>query len=150
MIQLGQLWAETSRHLHLLHRRKKRQAAGADKIPPSFTPVPRTNQPTRAITHPGMSPTGNPLNSAGAPLKNRFAALQQEPLTETSPSHNMRYETRSTQLPPKVTQKPNILPKVLIVGDGAVNGIYCFCSAERTKVLCFLYDTQINQRKYSH
>uniref|UniRef100_A0A096MEZ7 OSK domain-containing protein n=1 Tax=Poecilia formosa TaxID=48698 RepID=A0A096MEZ7_POEFO len=104
--------------------------------PSTSTPtlLSRTKRPAQASKH---------SDSVGIPLKNRFSALQ--PLSETSPS-NINNEARQTHPPPKTpkdkatTRKTKGMPKVLIVGDEAVNGISHVCNPKKT-VVSFLGDT---------
>ncbi|XP_043969725.1 hyaluronan-binding protein 2-like [Gambusia affinis] len=68
---------------------KNKQAAATKTVPP--TPLPRTERPAQTSKH---------SDTLGIPLKNRFSALQPEPLSETSPS-NINNEARPTHPPPK-------------------------------------------------
>uniref|UniRef100_A0A3B5Q7B4 SGNH hydrolase-type esterase domain-containing protein n=1 Tax=Xiphophorus maculatus TaxID=8083 RepID=A0A3B5Q7B4_XIPMA len=115
--------------------KKNKQAAATKMVPP--TPLPRTKRPARASKH---------SDSMGIPLKNRFSVLQPEPLSETSPS-NINNEARPTHPPPKApkdkatTRKTKGIPKVLIAGDEAVNGISHVCKPMKTRVISFPGDT---------
>ncbi|XP_043993143.1 uncharacterized protein LOC122842912 [Gambusia affinis] len=115
--------------------KKNKQAAATKTAPP--TPLPRTEQPAQTSKH---------SDSVGIPLKNRFSALQPEPLSETSPS-NINNEARPTHPPPKTlkdkatTRKTKGTPKVLIVGDEAINGISHVCNPKKTRVISFPGDT---------
>ncbi|XP_043953876.1 uncharacterized protein dok4 isoform X1 [Gambusia affinis] len=115
--------------------KKHKQAAATKTAPP--TPLPRTERPAQTSKH---------SDSVGIPLKNRFSALQPEPLSETSPS-NINNEARPTHPPPKAlkdkvtTRKTKGMPKVLIVGDEALNGISHVCNPKKTRVISFPGDT---------
>uniref|UniRef100_A0A3B5L3Q2 SGNH hydrolase-type esterase domain-containing protein n=1 Tax=Xiphophorus couchianus TaxID=32473 RepID=A0A3B5L3Q2_9TELE len=115
--------------------KRNKQAAATKTVP--LTPLPRTKRPARASKH---------SDSMGIPLKNRFSVLQPEPLSETSPS-NINNEARPTHPPPKApkdkatTRKMKGIPKVLIVGDEAVNGISQVCNPMKTRVISFPGDT---------
>uniref|UniRef100_A0A3B5QL50 SGNH hydrolase-type esterase domain-containing protein n=1 Tax=Xiphophorus maculatus TaxID=8083 RepID=A0A3B5QL50_XIPMA len=108
-------------------------------VPPFSSPSPLflTERPARASKH---------SDSVGIPLKNRFSVLQPEPLSETSLS-NINNEASLTHPPPKApkdkaaTRKTKGMPKVLIVGDEAVNGISHVCNPKKTRVISFPGDT---------
>ncbi|XP_014822510.1 PREDICTED: predicted GPI-anchored protein 58 [Poecilia mexicana] len=72
--------------------KNSKQAAGAKTAPP--TPLPRTKRPAQASKH---------SDSVGIPLKNRFSALQPEPLSENPPS-NISNEAKPTHPPHKAPQ----------------------------------------------
>uniref|UniRef100_A0A3P9PC73 SGNH hydrolase-type esterase domain-containing protein n=1 Tax=Poecilia reticulata TaxID=8081 RepID=A0A3P9PC73_POERE len=101
------------------------------------TPLPRTTRTAQASKH---------SDSVGIPLKNRFSALQPEPLSET-PLSNINNEAKPTHPPHKVptdkvtTRKTKGMPRVLIVADEAVNGISHVCNPKKTRVISFLGDT---------
>uniref|UniRef100_A0A096M745 SGNH hydrolase-type esterase domain-containing protein n=1 Tax=Poecilia formosa TaxID=48698 RepID=A0A096M745_POEFO len=115
--------------------KNSKQAAGTKTAPP--TPLPRTKRPAQASKH---------SDSVGIPLKNRFSALQPEPLSENPPS-NISNEARPTHPPhkapkEKVTNRTTKgMPRVLIVGNEAVNGISHVCNPKKTRVVSFLGDT---------
>uniref|UniRef100_A0A3B3XS74 SGNH hydrolase-type esterase domain-containing protein n=1 Tax=Poecilia mexicana TaxID=48701 RepID=A0A3B3XS74_9TELE len=85
-------------------------------------------------------------DSVGIPLKNRFSALQPEPLSENPPS-NINNEAKPSHPPHKApkekvtTRKTKGMPRVLIVGDETVNGISHVCNPKKTRVISFLGDT---------
>uniref|UniRef100_A0A3B5PYD1 SGNH hydrolase-type esterase domain-containing protein n=1 Tax=Xiphophorus maculatus TaxID=8083 RepID=A0A3B5PYD1_XIPMA len=118
--------------------KKNKQAAETKTVPP--TALPRTKRPARASKH---------SDSVGIPLKNRFSVIQPELLSETSPS-NINNEARPTHPPPKApkdkaaTRKTKGIPKVLIVGDEAVNGISHVCNPKKTRVISFPGDTVLS------
>uniref|UniRef100_A0A096M322 SGNH hydrolase-type esterase domain-containing protein n=1 Tax=Poecilia formosa TaxID=48698 RepID=A0A096M322_POEFO len=116
--------------------KNSKQAAGTKMAPP--TPLPRTKRPAQASKY---------SDSMGIPLKNRFSALQPEPLSENPPS-NINNEAKPSHPPhtlsPKdkvTTRKTKGMQRVLIVGDEAVNGISHVCNPKKTRVISFLGDT---------
>uniref|UniRef100_A0A096MBU1 SGNH hydrolase-type esterase domain-containing protein n=1 Tax=Poecilia formosa TaxID=48698 RepID=A0A096MBU1_POEFO len=114
--------------------KNSKQAAGTKTAPP--TPLPRTKRPAQASKH---------SDSVGIPLKNRFSALQPEPLSENPPS-NINNEAKPSHPPHKAlkekvtTRKTKGMPRVLIVGDETVNGISHVCNPKKM-VISFLGDT---------
>uniref|UniRef100_A0A096M2Z2 SGNH hydrolase-type esterase domain-containing protein n=1 Tax=Poecilia formosa TaxID=48698 RepID=A0A096M2Z2_POEFO len=114
--------------------KKNKQAAGTKTAPP--IPLP-TTRPAQASKH---------SDSVGIPLKNRFSALQPEPLSENPPSNisNEAKPTHPSHKAPKdkvTTRKTKGMQQVLIVGDEAVNGISHVCNSKKTRVVSFLGDT---------
>uniref|UniRef100_A0A3B3V7E0 SGNH hydrolase-type esterase domain-containing protein n=1 Tax=Poecilia latipinna TaxID=48699 RepID=A0A3B3V7E0_9TELE len=116
--------------------KNSKQAAGTKTAPP--TPLPRTKRPAQASKY---------SDSVGIPLKNRFSALQPEPLSENPPS-NINNEAKPSHPPhtlsPKdkvTTRKTKGMQRVLIVGDETVNGISHVCNPKKTRVVSFLGDT---------
>uniref|UniRef100_A0A3B5RAU1 SGNH hydrolase-type esterase domain-containing protein n=1 Tax=Xiphophorus maculatus TaxID=8083 RepID=A0A3B5RAU1_XIPMA len=116
--------------------KKNKQAAATKTVLP--TPLPGTERPARASKH---------SDSVGIPMKNSvLSVLQPEPLSETSLS-NINNEASLTHPPPKApkdkaaTRKTKGMPKVLIVGDEAVNGISHVCNPKETRVISFPGDT---------
>uniref|UniRef100_A0A3B3WLE9 SGNH hydrolase-type esterase domain-containing protein n=1 Tax=Poecilia mexicana TaxID=48701 RepID=A0A3B3WLE9_9TELE len=115
--------------------KNSKQAAGTKTAPP--TPLPRTKRQTQASKY---------SDSVGIPLKNRFSALQPEPLSENPPS-NINNEAKPTHPPYKApkdkmtTRKTKGTQRVLIVGDETVNGISHVCNPKKTRVVSFLGDT---------
>uniref|UniRef100_A0A096M5V6 SGNH hydrolase-type esterase domain-containing protein n=1 Tax=Poecilia formosa TaxID=48698 RepID=A0A096M5V6_POEFO len=119
---------------HSTPPKKNKQAAGTKTAPP--TPLPRKKRPAQASKH---------SDAMGIPLKNRFSALQPEP-EENSPS-NINNEARPAHLPPKApkdkatTRKTKCMPKVLIVGDEAGNGVSYVWNPKKTRVISSPGDT---------
>lgn len=99
----------------------------------SSAPLLRREQPQIVVTTRSKS---EPTQDTDIQLENRFAPLLQDSdsLKESSStSTRERYETKSYS---KRLQKERTTgPQTLIVGDGAVNEIKCFCSEKNTKVL---------------
>uniref|UniRef100_A0A3B5LNM3 Uncharacterized protein n=1 Tax=Xiphophorus couchianus TaxID=32473 RepID=A0A3B5LNM3_9TELE len=79
---------------------KKNKQVAATKTAP-LTPLPRTKRPDHS-------------DSVGIPLKNRFSALQSEPLSETSPS-NINNEARPTHPPPKAPKDKTATRKTKVL-----------------------------------
>uniref|UniRef100_A0A096MGV6 SGNH hydrolase-type esterase domain-containing protein n=1 Tax=Poecilia formosa TaxID=48698 RepID=A0A096MGV6_POEFO len=113
--------------------KNSKQAAGTKTAPPT----PRTKRPAQTPKH---------SDSVGITLKNRFSALQPEPLSENPPS-NINNEARPAHPPHKAlkdkmtTRKTKGMQRELLVGDETVNGISHVCNPKKTRVVSFPGDT---------
>lgn len=94
----------------------------------------RHDQPVRAVTHPIMSPTGNPLNSTGKPVCCSSAGGEGKHL---DPKHQQEVWGKISTTASQSHLETKIHAILIIVGGFN----HHFSSAKRTKVLCFLNDT---------